>query len=377
MAERTELRLLKGILPPLYRGNILGKESDMCQKFNNFRVAFVLCFVTLYLFIPLSLKAVNAQEDFYKGKTIRIVVGFSAGGGYDTYSRAIARHLGKHIPGNPKVIVENMPGASSLIAANHLYRIAKPDGLSIANIHGNQILNQVLGRPGIEFDARRFEYIGVPTKFGYVCAFTKASGITSMEKWMASKKLVKVGATGPGSSLYDAPRILQTVLGVPTHIVSGYKSIGDIRLAAEAGEVDGICGVGWQVFKAVWRRAIEAGDVVVVLQMLPQGHPDLPHVPLAINFAKTEEARQLIKAGIHDSGAFVFVYALPPATPKDRVGILRQAFLNTMKDPEFLADAKKSKLDINPLTGDELEENIREIFKLEPGLTAKLKEILK
>ena len=197
MAERTELRLLKGILPPLYRGNILGKESDMCQKFNNFRVAFVLCFVTLYLFIPLSLKAVNAQEDFYKGKTIRVVVGFSAGGGYDTYSRAIARHLGKHIPGNPKVIVENMPGASSLIAANHLYRIAKPDGLSIANIHGNQILNQVLGRPGIEFDARRFEWIGVPVRSPGVCALMKASGGTDLGKWKGAKNPPKICPTPP------------------------------------------------------------------------------------------------------------------------------------------------------------------------------------
>jgi hypothetical protein len=238
-------------------------------------------------------------------------------------------------------------------------------------------MGQVLGRPGIEFDARRFEYIGVPTKFGYICAFTKASSISSMEKWLASKKPVKLGATGPGSSLYDAPKILQEVLGLPTHIISGYKSIGDIRLAAEAGEVDGICGVGWQVFKSVWRRALEAGDVSVVLQMLPQAHPDLPHVPLAINFAKTEEARQLIKVGVHDSGAYVFVYVFPPATPKDRVGIVRRAFLNTMKDPEFLAEAKKANIDIDPVTAEELEGLVGGLFKLDAAEVAKLKEILK
>ena len=321
--------------------------------------------------------SVFAQKPFYEGKTLRIVVGSAAGGGSDTYSRAIARHLGKHIEGNPTVIVENMPGAGGLTAVNHAYKVAKPDGLTIGNFIGTVLIGQILGRPGIEFDARRFEYIGVPTKFGYVCAFTKASGITSMEKWMASKKPVKVGATGPGASLYDAPRILQAVLDLPTHIISGYKSIGDIRLAAEAGEVDGICGVGWQVFKAAWRRAIEAGDVLVVLQMVPQAHPDLPHVPLAINFAKTEEARQLIKAGIHDSGAFVFVYALPPATPKDRVGILRQAFLNTMKDPEFLIEAKKANFEIDPVTGEELQGIIRGLFKLDAAIVSKLREILK
>lgn len=336
------------------------------------------CSLLLALIIGFAFSVpVLAQKPFYEGKTLRIVVGSAAGGGSDTYSRAIARHLAKHIEGNPAVIVENMPGAGGLTAVNHAYKVAKPDGLTIGNFIGTVLMGQILGRPGIEFDARRFEYIGVPTKFGYICAFTKASGIISMEKWVASKKPVKLGATGPGSSLYDAPRILQEVIGLPTHIISGYKSIGDVRLAAESGEVDGICGVGWQVFKSVWRKALEAGEVTVVLQMLPQAHPDLPNVPLAMNFAKTEEARQLIKVGIHDSGAYVFVYVLPPATPKDRVKIVRQAFLSTMKDPEFLSEAKKANIDIDPVTAEELEGIIGGLFKLDAARVSKLREILK
>lgn len=376
MAERTELRLLKGILPPLYRGNILGKESDMCQKFNNFRVAFVLCFVTLYLFIPLSLKAVNAQEDFYKGKTIRIVVGFSAGGGYDTYSRAIARHLGKHIPGNPKVIVENMPGASSLIAANHLYRIAKPDGLSIANIHGNQILNQVLGRPGIEFDARRFEWIGVPVRSPGACALTKASGVTDLEKWKASKTPVKLGATAPGDGAYNMTAVMKALFDLPMQMVSGYKGTTEIRLAAEGGEIAGGCWQ-WDSIKITWRKALDAGEVNVVLQLAPKPHPELSRVPLGLSLVKTPEQKAIFQAAVHDANVLTRLYVLPPGTPRERIELLRKAFMGTMKDPEFVAEAEKAKLELDPMSGKEVETLVQNYFKLDSKILAKLDEILK
>ncbi len=182
-----------------------------------------------------------ATDDFFKNKTFRIIVGFAAGGGFDTYSRAIGRHIGKHIPGNPNVIVENMTGAGSLLAANHLYKVAKPDGLTVGNIHGNQVLNQVLGGPGIEFDARRFQWIGVPVKDNGACALTKASGITSLDKWMASKTRVKLGGGGPGDTTTANAKVLMEALGLPIQLVMGYKGTSDIRLAAESGEVAGAC----------------------------------------------------------------------------------------------------------------------------------------
>jgi tripartite-type tricarboxylate transporter receptor subunit TctC len=321
---------------------------------------------------------VSAQSAlYYEGKTIRIVVGSAPGGGLDTYSRVIARHMRRHIKGDPTIIVENMPGAGSLIAANHLYKAAKPDGLSIGNFIGIGVLGQILGRPGIEFDARRFEYIGVPARFGSVCAFTKASGITSMEQWMAANRPVKLGSTGPGGNIYEGAMILKTALNLPIQLISGYKSIGEIRLAAEAGEVDGICGVGWQSLKPTWKTALDSGEVKVILQMVPQPLSDLPDTPLAMNFAKTEEARQLIKVGIYDPGSYVFVYALPPATPKDRVELLRRAFQETLRDPQFIPDARKSNLEINPVAGDEVEELILGLFKLNPAIVSKLKEIFK
>ncbi len=316
-------------------------------------------------------------HEFYKGRTIRLVVGFSAGGGFDTYSRLIARHIGKHIPGHPTVIVENMTGAGSRIAANQLYKVAKPDGLTMANFMGSILLDPILGRPGAEYEALKFEFLGTPQKDHRLCVLTKSSGITSVEKWMASKTPVKLGGVSPGVGLDDGAKVAKAALGLPIQLVSGYKGTAEIRLAAEGGEVAGACGWGWDSVRATWAKAIESGDAVVVLQSRPMPHPELPHVPLAMKLAKTDEARQLIKAGVNDPADMNRVYALPPGTPKNRVQLLRKAFSETMMDTEFLADAKKTKLDLDPVTGEELEKTIAGFFKQDPALIAKLKEVLK
>lgn len=236
-------------------------------------------------------------------------------------------------------------------------------------------MQQLQGRAGIEFDALKFEYIGTPVEDKPVCALTKVSGITSVERWFASKTPVKLGGTAPGSNTDDVPKILRAALGLPVQLVSGYKGTSDIRLAAESREIAGGCW-GWDSIRATWRTGIESGDAVVVLQTLPKPHPDLPKVPLAINLAKGEEARQLIQAGIHDVSAVIRPYVLPPGTAKDRVQIMRKAFMDTMKDREFLADAEKSKLDIEPLTGEELERTVTGLFRLAPSVIARLKEAL-
>jgi len=336
------------------------------------KARYLIAAVALAAFLTGTAHATT--HDFYKGKTVRIIVGFAAGGGFDTYARAISRHMGRHIPGNPTFIVENMTGAGSLIAANYLYKIAKPDGLTMAHPIGGLFMLQVFGKPGVEFDARKFEYVGVPTKDNVACAFTRASGITSMEKWLASKTPVKIGAVAPGSTTDDVPKILKASIGVPLQIVSGYKGTATIRLAAESGEVAGGCW-GLESIRATWRKGIEMGEVAVVLQTMTA--PDTPTVPLAINFARTEEARQLIKVGIEEAGNITRPFILPPGTPKDRVQLLRKAFMDTLKDPEFLQDAQKAKLEVDPLTGEELERIVHGLFKLDPAFQAKLKEILK
>jgi tripartite-type tricarboxylate transporter receptor subunit TctC len=313
---------------------------------------------------------------FFEGKTIRIIVGYSAGGGYDTYARTIGRHMGKHIPGNPSIIVENMTGAGSLISANHLYKVAKPDGLTIGHFNGGLFFNQVLEQPGIEFDARKFEFIGAAVTEDVAYAFTKASGITSMDKWMASKTPVKMGGVGPGAYAPDnVIRIVKSALGLPVQLISGYKGTANIRLAAESGELAGTSW-GWYSMRATWRKALETGDVVVVLQGVPKPMDDLPQVPLAINYAKTDEARQLVEVGIHSPSVFARPLVLPPGTPQERIQILRKALLETLKDKEFLAETQKAKLDLKPVTGDELKEAVNAIFKLDSAMVAKMKDIL-
>jgi len=284
--------------------------------------------------------------------------------------------MGKHIPGNPTVIVENMPGAGSLIAANHLFKVARPDGLAIGNFLGGLILQNLLGKPGIEFDARKFEYLGIPASENYVIGLSKASGIHSVEKWMASKVPVKLGGVGPGSGTDDIPKILAATLGLPTQLVSGYKGTAEIRLAFNSGEVAGVC-LGWGTFESTWPKELESGNLHIVLQAMPKAHPALPKVLLAVDLAKTDRDRKLIEAVAHTYSTILRLYVLPPGTPKARADILRRAFLATLKDPEFLVEAKKAKLDVDPLTGQEAESIVSNLFKLEPALVAKLKEILK
>jgi tripartite-type tricarboxylate transporter receptor subunit TctC len=317
----------------------------------------------------------SATDEFFKGKTIRIVVGFAAGGGFDTYSRVIGRHMGKFIPGNPSIIVENMTGAGSLVAANHVYRVAKPDGLTIGHFIGGLIMQQVMGGSGIEFDARKFGMIGVPVKENVVCALRKETGITNMDSWLAAKTPLKLGGTAPGSTTDDVVKILKEAIGLPVQLVSGYKGTADIRLAADSGELAGGCWA-WESIKVTWRQALQARDVMVVLQAIPKSHPELSSIPLAIDFAKTDEAKRLIEAGIHDTQIFTRPYVLPPGTPKERLQLLRKAFLDTLKDKEFLAEAEKSKLDVDPIPGEQVEKIVGGLFKLDPGILAKLKQVL-
>jgi tripartite-type tricarboxylate transporter receptor subunit TctC len=321
--------------------------------------------------------AASSDGEFYRNKVIRIIVGFSAGGGFDTYARTLSRTMGKYIPGNPSIIVENMTGAGSLISANHVYRVAKPDGLTIGAFNGNQILGQLVGAQGINFDARKMEWMGAPGYNHDLCVLSQKVGVASGDQWLAAKSPLKLGGSAPGTPTDDGPKILKEAIGLPMRLISGYKGTADMRVAVESGEVDGICGFSWASVRATWRKAIESGQVTVVLQNAPKAHADLPKVPLAISFAKTPEARQLIEAGIHQPSSITYSYSIPPGTPKDRVQLLRKAFSQAVKDPEFLNDAAKANLEIAPASGEEIEQSIQSLFKTRPAVVAKLKEVLK
>jgi len=321
-------------------------------------------------------QAVHAQTNFFEGKTIRLIVGFTAGGGYDAYTRTIGRHMGKHVPGNPAIIVENMPGAGSMISANYIYKAAKPDGLTIGHFIGGLFLQQLLAKPGIEFDAAKFNYVGVPAQDNFVLGIAKSTGIVDVDSWLASKQVIKFGGVASGSGSDDIPNILKATIGLPIQLVSGYKGTADVRLAFNSGEVSGLSN-SWESTKSTWRKELETGELKLVLQATLKPHPEFPKLPMALNYAKTEEAKRLISTVARVHGPTVRPYVLPPSTPKDRVQTIRKAFMDTMTDPEFLAEAKKVNLDINADDGAALEQNVKEILKLDPALIAKLKEVLK
>jgi len=268
-----------------------------------------------------------------------------------------------------------MTGAGTLIAAKYLHGSAKPDGLSFGMFNGALILGRVLGMKGIDFDMRELEFLGVPVQDSTVCALRKESGVTNMDQWFASKTPIKLGGLSPGNSTSDVARIIGASLGLPIQLVEGYKGTNEIRLAVDAGELHGSCWA-WETLKIAWSEAIPAGDVNIVLQVTAKKLPNFPNVPLALDLAKTEEARQLLKAGAIDPAAIVRVYVTTPRTPKDRLEILRKAFADTLTDPEFVAEAKKAKLDINPLSGEEVKTIVDGLFKLPPSMVSKLAKTL-
>jgi tripartite-type tricarboxylate transporter receptor subunit TctC len=315
-----------------------------------------------------------AQENFYKDKTVRFVVGYSAGGSFDLYSRMIARHFGKHVPGNPTTFVENMTGAGGIIAANYIFNQAKPDGLTVGAWAAPLILQHIMGNDAAKFDGRKFGYLGVPSPYDTLCTFNKESGIKTVEDWAAAKRPLKISSIGPGTSTSDVPKLLQAALGLPMQVIEGYKGGADARIAVESGEVDGYCG-SWQTVKTVWRSAFESGKIRAVLLATLKPHPELKDVPLAIKYAKTDEARLLLRVADSAHGA-QFPYSVPPGVAKDRLQALQKAFLGTLKDAELLAEAKKADLDIDPIDGPTTAKTFAELYEIDPATSAKLKAIL-
>jgi hypothetical protein len=317
--------------------------------------------------------AVPAQ-DFYKDKTLTIVVGYSPGGSFDLYARVLARYIGRYLPGNPTRVVENMTGAGGLIAANHLYNRVKPDGLTIGAWASPLVLQQIMGNEAAQFDGRKFGYLGIPSPYDTVCTFNQQSGITKMDDWINAKRPQKISTIGPGTSTSDIPKILKVALNLPMDVVDGYKGGADARLAVESGEVDGYCG-SWGTVETVWRSAYESKKIVPVLQTSLKSDPRHKSIPLAINYAKTDEARELIKVAdsVHVAQ---FPFSVPPGMAKDRLELLQRAFMRTFKDPELIAEAKKSQLDVDPVDGPTIAKSLGSLYDLKPAMVAQLKEIL-
>lgn len=319
----------------------------------------------------------RAVADFYRGKTVRIVVGFTAGGGYDTYSRTIGRHLGKHIPGNPSVIVDNMPGAGSIVASNHLYSVAPKDGTVIGNISGPIVLEQLFRTEGVQFDMAKFRYVAVPVPETYLMIVTKRTGITKFEDLLGPSGKQMVAGGIPGSTVEHAPILLRDSLGANIKLVSGYEGTSKVRLAIESGEVDGFFNT-WQSVKTTNRNEVENGDWVVLAQLGPQSIKDLPvKAPTIPEIAKTEEQKQILLFGTSYPNQFGKVYVVPPETPSDRVAALEAAFMKTMEDAELLADAQRANLEIAPMGGVEAQKLVMEMLGMSESIKNTLRKAMK
>lgn len=320
----------------------------------------------------------SAVADFYRGKAIQIVVGHGAGGGFDIYTRTIGRHLGKHIPGNPSIIVVNMLGAGGLVAASHIYNRAPKDGTVIGNVIGGIVRSQLLGLQGVEFDASKFQYIGAPNNENSLLLMTKTSGISRFEQLLEpSGKVLSIGDSGAATTNHTAALLTRDVLNANIKVVSGYTAAGGVDVAMDQGELGGQYN-DWASIKTRTLAKIESGEWLLIGQLTDKPLPNLPqqNVPLILNYAKTQEQRDLLRAGIIVPNQFTRPYFLPPGVHADRVAALRDAFTKTLADSEFLAEAEKAKLDINPSSARELQKLIIDYLAMPGELKRKLVKVL-
>jgi tripartite-type tricarboxylate transporter receptor subunit TctC len=324
--------------------------------------------------LPISAGSAQSPTEFFNGKTIDLEIGYSAGGGYDLYARLIARHLGKHIPGNPTLAPKNMAGAGSLLLANWLYGAAPRDASAIGALSRGAAFGPLLGEISAQFDASKFSWIGSANDEVSVCVALPASGISKFDDLLT--KPLTVGSTGVGDDTYQFPRVLNEVLGTKFKIIPGHQGSNELTQLLERGDIQGRCGWSWSSIKATRPDWIASKKIIVLVQMSLSKHPDLPDVPLIMDLAKTAEQRQIFKL-IFARQVMGRPYAAPPGVPGDRVAALRQAFSETMKDKDFLDEAERGKFEIYPVSGERLEALVEEVYQTPPGLAQKAAALLR
>jgi tripartite-type tricarboxylate transporter receptor subunit TctC len=312
--------------------------------------------------------------DFYKGRTVSVVVGHETGTGFDLYSRVLARHLGRHIPGHPNIVVQNMVGASGLVAANWLYNIAPRDGTVLTTFVHTAAFEPLYGNSAAKFDPARLTWIGNMDEGIGTCGVSKSSGVRTVED-MATRETI-FGATGATGPLGKYALAVRNLLGAKIKLVSGYQGSASVKLAINRGEVNGICGLSLSSVNSQWRDDVDAGNFKVILQLSGKPHVMLPDVPHVDAYAKTDEERQVFGLifGVQALGRF---YVSPPAMPAVRLQALRSAFMATATDPDFLADAAKMQIDIVPATGTEVETFIARVAASSPAVVERARRAIR
>jgi tripartite-type tricarboxylate transporter receptor subunit TctC len=325
------------------------------------------------LYVPTA-RAQDAVAAFYKGKQINLIVGSSAGGGYDTYARLLGRHLGKYIPGNPVIVPSNMPGAGSNAAAAHIYAVAPKDGTVIGAVQTAAVLDPLFGdKARMKHDASKFIYLGSATIDYYICVVRADAPVKTFQDALARE--VIIGASQPGTSTRDFPALLNNAVGTKFRIVSGYPGTREITLAIEKGEVQGLCGFSWSSLSVQHPDWLQNGFIRVLVQEHDKGHPDVNRmgVPLAVDFAKSPQDRQIMEL-IYSSEIFGRPYILPPGVPADRMAALRKAFMDALRDPDLRAEGEKLGLDLDPISGEKLQEIAEKIYATPPDIVERAKQ---
>jgi tripartite-type tricarboxylate transporter receptor subunit TctC len=325
----------------------------------------------------MSTAAVRAAESggpFYAGKTFRILVGFGPGGGYDLYARTLGRYLGRHVPGSPAVVVQNMVGAGSLKVVNYLFNAAPRDGTVMATFARGIVFEPLIGHPdGVQFDAPKFNWIGSISNEVSVCAISTSRGVFSWEDMKTKKTLI--GASGAGADSDVFPTVLRNLFQLPMRIVTGYPDGANLNLAMERGEIDGRCGWSWNSIVSRNRDLIANKGIQITLQIALAKHEDLPDVPLIMDLVNDPRRQAALKL-IVSRQSFARPFAASPDLPAERVETLRAAFDATMSDPDFLAEMRNLVLEVRPVGGAEVQKLVGDIFASPPDVVKLAREIL-
>ncbi len=311
----------------------------------------------------------QSGDEFYKGKTLKVVVGFGAGGGYDTYARLVSRFMVKHLPGTPTLVVQNMPGAGTRVAANWLYKVAPRDGTVLASIVQSTPVDQVFGEPGIEFDASKFNWIGNPIVDNLVTIATSTSRIEKLEDIGVKGPLI-CGSSGAGPTI-TFPNTISKLIGKEIKVVSGFPGVSAVTLAMQRDEVNCNGGQAWSSMKATMGSLMKEGKLTVLVQWGAEADPDISErmgrkIPLILDYARSEAERSALRL-LSSTGALSRPILGPPDVPSDRVDILRNAFDAAMKDKTFLDEAKKARMDIKPKPGAEIQALVAKIIATRPA----------
>jgi len=315
----------------------------------------------------------QSVEEFYKGRTVNLVIGFSVGGGYDLYARHLARHIGRHIPGNPTILPQNMPGAGSLKAANFVYTAAPKDGSTFGTFSRTTGINPLL-ESGATFDGTKFSWLGSVTDDVSTCVTWHTSAVKTWKDFL--EKPTTLGGQGPSSEPDIFARLYKNVFGAPIKLVAGYPGTNEISLAMERGEVDGLCGLSWSTIKTRHAAWLRDKKISLLVQAAFKREPEIDAgVPLVMDMTKDSEKLQILKL-ILAAQEMARPFAAPPGIPADRKAALVKAFDATMKDPEFLADAKKLNIDVNPVTAKALDELLAELYATPKDVVKKASEAI-